>query len=94
VALLESVTPIGGATIGEGFTSFSGALVYASSAVPTGFALVANLTAGVRYFEAVGLETATDVNIKTGTFTAATSIIAGYGNALAGYVTKIDIVTP
>ena len=29
-----------------------------------------------------------------GTFSAATSVIAGYGNALVGYVTKIDIVTP
>ena len=57
-------------------------------------AVVANLTAGVRYFEARPTQTETDADVKTGTVTVATSVIAGYGNALAGYVTKIDIVTP
>ena len=40
-SLLQSVTPVGGETIGEAFQDFSGALVYPSSAVPTGFMLVA-----------------------------------------------------
>ena len=40
------------------------------------------------------LQVETDVSIKTGTVTLASSVIAGYGNALVGYVTKIDIVTP
>jgi hypothetical protein len=93
-SLLQDVAPIGGQTIAQGFSRFSGALVYPSTAVPTGFALVANLTAGVRYFEARALQTETDGNVKTGTFTVASSVISGYGNALAGYVTKIDIVTP
>lgn len=93
-ALLEDVTPVGGRTIAEGFNRFSGALVYPSTAVPTGFMLVANLIAGVRYFQARGLQMETDVAIKTGTFTVASSVIGGYGNALAGYVSKVDVVTP
>jgi hypothetical protein len=93
-SLLQDIAPIGGVSIAEQFSRFSGSLVYPSTAVPTGFALVANLTAGVRYFEARGLQSETDVNIKTGTVTVASSVISGYGNALAGYVTKIDIVTP
>jgi hypothetical protein len=37
----------------------------------------------------------TDVNIKTGTFSAATSVISGYGLGLAGGAfAKVDIVTP
>jgi hypothetical protein len=95
VALLESVTPIGGQTIGERFQKFSGALVYPSNAVPTGFMLVANLALGARYFEAVALQTVTDTAIKTGVQTVATFLIGGYGVTLtAGFVSKVDVVTP
>lgn len=98
-SLLQDVTPVGGATIGEPFQQFSGALVYPSSAVPTGFMLVGNLAAGVRYFEAQGTVTETQVaSIKTGTLTVATSTISGYGLILAGGATgafqKVDVVTP
>jgi len=97
-ALLQDVAPIGGITIAEGFQKFSGSLVYPSSAVPTGFALVANLRAGARYFEARRVATETDINIKTATLTVATSTIGGYGLGLVGGATgfaiKIDIVTP
>lgn len=94
-ALLQSVTPVGGETIGERFQDFSGSLVYASSAVPTGFMLVANLKAGCRYFQAQGVATETDTNIKTGTFSVATSVISGYGLGLAGGAfAKVDVVTP
>jgi hypothetical protein len=94
-ALLENVTPIGGQTIGERFQRFSGALVYPSSAVPTGFMLVANLQLGARYFEAWAMQTSTDVAIKTSVQTMATFIIAGYGVTLTtGFVSKVDVVTP
>lgn len=94
-ALLQSVTPTGGQTIAESFQNFSGALVYPSSAVPTGFMIVANLRAGVRYFEAQGVRTETDSSPKTGTLTIATSVIGGYGIGLAaGFAVKVDVVTP
>lgn len=92
-ALLQDITPVGGETIGQRFGDFSGSLVYASSAVPTGFMLVGNLKAGCRYFEATGIATETDQNIKTGTFSVATSVISGYGLGLAGGAfAKVDVV--
>jgi hypothetical protein len=99
VKLLESVAPIGGQTMAEGFTRFSGSIVYPSSAVPTGFMLVANLRAGARYFEAQSVMTETQVaSIKLGTLTVATSVIGGYGLGLVGgatgFVQKVDVVTP
>jgi len=95
VALLEDVTPVGGATIGEGFSRFSGALVYASSAVETGHITVANLSVGVRYFEAQGVLTETDTAPKTGVQTVATSLIGGYGIGLTGgFAVQVDVVTP
>lgn len=94
-ALLQDVSPIGGQSIAEGFQRFSGALVYASSAVNTGFITVANLKAGTRYFQARGLTTETDLAPKTDTLTVATSVIAGYGIGLAdGFATMVDVVTP
>lgn len=94
-ALLQSVTPVGGETIGQRFADFSGSLVYASSAVPTGFMLVANLKAGCRYFEARGVTSETDLAVKTGTLSVATSVISGYGLGLAGGAfAKVDVVTP
>lgn len=94
VALLEDVAPIGGDTIGEPFQRFSGAIVYPSSSVPTGFMLIGNLRAGVRFFEAAALRTATDVNIKTGVVTVATSWTAGFALGLVGAFVKVDVVTP
>ena len=95
VALLEDVTSIGGQTIGEGFTRFSGSLVYASSAVPTGFMLVGNLATGCRLWSADGVETRTNMEIKTSILTVATDTIAGFGTgAIANYAQKIDVVTP
>jgi hypothetical protein len=89
------VTPTGGVTIAEQFQNFSGALVYPSSAVPVGFMLVANLQAGVRYYEAQGLVTETDLAVKTSTYTIATSVIGAYGLGLAGGAfAKVDVVTP
>jgi hypothetical protein len=94
-SLLQSVTPTGGQTIAEMFQNFSGALVYPSSAVPTGFMLVANLQAGVRYYEAQGVVTETDIAVKTSTYTIATSVIGAYGLGLAGGAfAKVDVVTP
>lgn len=95
VSLLQDVSPIGGLTSGEGFQKFSGALVYASSAVNTGFMTVANLKAGCRYFQARGLTTETDLAPKTDTLTVATSVIAGYGIGLTGgFATMVDVVSP
>lgn len=95
VALLQDVAPVGGQTMAEGFSRFSGALVYPSSAVPTGFMIVGNLRSGVRYFEAQELLTESDVDIKTGTFSLATSVIAGYAiGLLGGAFIKVDVVTP
>lgn len=94
-ALLQDVSPIGGQTMAEAFQRFSGALVYASSAVNTGFMTVANLQAGTRYFEARPLTTQTDVSIKTDTITIATSVIGGYGVGLTGgFAVMVDVVTP
>lgn len=93
--LLQDVTPTGGATIAESFQRFSGALVYPSSAVDTGFMTVANLQAGARYFEAHGVATAVDESVKTGTRTVATALIGGYGITLtADFAVKVDVVTP
>jgi hypothetical protein len=95
VALLQDVSPIGGITTGEGFQKFSGALVYASSAVNTGFMTVANLKAGCRYFSARGLTSETDLDPKTDTLTVATSVIGGYGIGLTGgFAAMVDVVTP
>jgi hypothetical protein len=95
VALLEDVTPVGGATIGERFQRFSGALVYPSSAVETGHMTVAALQAAVRYFVARQLQTETDLAPKTDVTTLATSVIVGYGLGLVGDAfVQVDVVTP
>ena len=94
-ALLQDVTPTGGQTIAERFQRFSGAMVYPTTAADAGFATVANLRVGARYFEARALQTLTDVNVKTSVQTIATFVIAGYGLTLtAGAFVKQDIVTP
>jgi hypothetical protein len=97
-ALLQDVAPIGGQTMAEGFSRFSGALVYPSSAVNTGFITVANLAAGARYFEAQSVMTETDLAVKTSTLTVATSVIGGYGLGLvggaSGFAIMVDVVTP
>jgi hypothetical protein len=96
VNLLENVTPTGGQTIAESFQRFSGALVYPSNSVTTGFMTVANLPAGVRFFEATsGAGTAVDQNVKTGVQTVATALIGGYGITLTtGFAVMQDVVTP
>ncbi|NIJ13067.1 hypothetical protein FHU38_003411 [Saccharomonospora amisosensis] len=95
VHLLQDVSPTGGSTIAERFQRFSGALVYPSNAVSTGFMTVANLRVGARYFEAVGLSTATQVDVKTGVETVATYTVAGYGVTLTtGFAVMQDVVTP
>jgi hypothetical protein len=95
--LLENVTPTGGQTIAEAFQRFSGALVYPSNSVTAGFMTVANLPAGVRFFEATsGAGTLVDVaSVKTGISTIATALIGGYGITLAaGFAVMQDVVTP
>jgi hypothetical protein len=95
VALLQDVTPIGGDSIGERFQRFSGALVYPTTAQDTGLMVVANLRVGAIYFEAQPVTTATDEAVKTGTLTAATAVIGGYGVSLAdGFAVEVDVVTP
>lgn len=94
-ALLQDVAPTSGGDIAEGFTRFAGALIYPSNAVPTGFMLTGNLRTGVRYFEAAGLRTLTDLDVKTGAETAATDVLGGYGVLLGGGAfIKNDVVTP
>jgi hypothetical protein len=97
-ALLQNVTPVGGETIGERFQDFAGSLVYNSASVPTGFMLVANLRKGALYFEAQGLTVENHADVKTGTFTVASSVIANYGLTLnggtSGAYIKVDVVTP
>lgn len=94
VALLQDVAPIGGSTMAEQFGKFSGALVYPSNAVDTGFVTVANVKSGARYFQARGLGTETELATKTSTLTVATSVIGGYGLGLTGFASKVDVVTP
>jgi len=96
VALLQNVTSTGGETIGEDFPKFAGALVYASSAVPTGFMLVANLASACRFWSAgSGVQTQTFQDVKTGVLSAGTQIFAGFGTgAISSYVSKVDVVTP
>jgi hypothetical protein len=96
VALLQAVTSTGGKTIGEEFVLFAGALVYASSAVPTGFMLVGNLTSGCRLWTGDGgVQTRSHLDVKTSILTVATDIIAGFGTgAIANYCQKVDVVTP
>ncbi|WP_344386523.1 HK97 family phage prohead protease [Asanoa iriomotensis] len=94
-ALLQDVTPTGGATIAEKFQRFSGGLVYPSNAVNTGFITVANLKVGTRYFEVHGARTLTDVNVKTNVETIATSALGGYGiTVTTGFAVMVDVVTP
>jgi hypothetical protein len=97
-ALLQNVTPVGGETIGERFQDFAGSLVYNSASVPTGFMLVANLRKGALFFEAQGLLVENHADVKTGTFTVASSVIANYGltlnGGIAGAYIKVDVVTP
>lgn len=93
--LLEDVAPVGGDTIGERFQRFSGALVYPSSAVDTGFMTVANLRAGVRFFRAGSPRVVNDDDAKTGTRTISSFLIAGYGiNLTDGFAEQQDVVTP
>lgn len=95
IALLEDVTPVGGRTIGESFQQFSGATVYPSAEVTTGFMTVCNLRAGALFFEARGTMTEVDMSVKTGVRTVATSIIGGYGTgAIGSYAIQNDVVTP
>jgi hypothetical protein len=95
VSLLQAVTSTGRKTIAEEFVRFAGALVYASSAVPTGFMLVANLSTACRFWEAGGVETRTFADVKTSVVSVATDMIGGFGTgAVSGYVSKVDVVTP
>lgn len=94
VALLEDVTPASGSDVGEGFVRFSGALVYVSGAVNTGFMTIANLRFGCRYFAAGGTSLTTDEDIKTGIRTYASYVLAGFGTGLvSGYAKMQDVVT-
>jgi hypothetical protein len=95
VSLIQNVTSTGGRTIGEDFPRFAGALVYASSAVPTGFMLVGNLATACRFWEAGGVETRTFAEVKTSVLTVTTDMIGGFGTgAISSYVQKVDVVTP
>jgi hypothetical protein len=96
VALLQSVTATGGETIGQDFPRFAGAIVYASSACPTGFMLVGNLASACRFWSsAPGVQTRTFQDVKTGVLSAGTAIFAGFGTGLiSSYVSKVDVVTP
>lgn len=95
IALLEDIAPVSGSGIAEGFVRFSGACVYASSSVPTGFSLTANLRDSVRFFSAQGVRTATDTDVKTDLTTVATMTVAGYAIGLTGgSARKNDIRTP
>ena len=92
-ALFQDVNPIGGQTIAELFQRFAGALVYPSSSVTTGLVTVANLQVGALYFEAIGVTTATDEDVKSGVLTAATALIGGYGVTLtSGFAEQVDVV--
>jgi hypothetical protein len=95
LSLIETVSPVGGVTIGEAFGRFAGALVYASSAVTAGFMYACVPSIGVRYFEAQRLTVESLLAPKTGTLTVASSVIAGYAtNVVAGWTVKQDVVTP
>lgn len=95
VSLLQDVTPASGTDVADGFTRFSGAAVYPSSSVTTGFMTVCNMRAGVRYFQAQSVQLETDIAIKTAVTTYATSTIGGYGTGLiSGYAIMQDVVTP
>lgn len=95
VHLLEDITPASGSDVGEGFTRFSGSLVYPSSAVNAGFMTVANLRFGARYFQAGGQAQTTDQDVKTGVQTYATYVLSGFGTGLvSGYAEMQDVVTP
>ena len=92
-ALFQDVNPIGGQTIAERFQRFAGALVYPSNSVTTGLVTVANLQVGALYFEAIGAQTATDEDVKSGVQTVATALIGGYGITLtAGFAEQVDVV--
>lgn len=94
-ALLQDVAPTGGETQSQRFQRFSGSLVFPSSSVTTGFATVANLAAGARYFEANRLTVASDSDVRNGVSTIASSVIAGYATKLVvDYSEKVDVVTP
>jgi hypothetical protein len=93
-ALLQSVTPTGGESIGQPYPKFSGANVFETNAIVAGFMTVANLSAGMRFYQAQPLGTATLVDVKTGIQTFATSVIAGVGSTMTSYSISVDVVTP
>lgn len=93
--LLMDIAPTSAGDVSQRFQKFSGAIVFPSSAVDTGFMTVANLSVGARYFEAARMTVGADSDIKTGVSTISSSVIAGYATSLVtDYSEKVDVVTP
>lgn len=89
--LIEDVTPDGARSLAETFTSFAGARLYFSSLAAANTAFVV-YGGAFRFFEAQPFTLATDVDVKTGTITVATSVIAGFGSGLvAGGALKVGL---
>ena len=75
-------------------TQFGTGLLYVSSAVPTGFALVAALRAAGAFIVADPPSVASVQGLTTNEVTVRTEELAGFDVRLVGAVSKIDIVTP
>jgi hypothetical protein len=93
-ALLAPTTPANAGDVASSLVSFSGALLYPSAAVPTGFVLVAALAAVAKYVTATDLRTTVQPAVKTNLATVRTEIFADYGFLVAGGVRSVDVVTP
>jgi hypothetical protein len=84
-------TPTNGADIASTVERFSGARIFASTAVTAGTALVANLGVGLVYGSAQPTRVETDFDVKTSVSTLATSVIGGYGVGIPEAVQLLDI---
>ncbi len=84
-------TPTNGADIASTVERFSGARIFASTAMTAGIAMVANLGLGLVYGSAQPIRVETHLDVKTGVSTLATSVIGGYGVGIPEAVQAVDI---
>jgi hypothetical protein len=92
--LLADTTPANGQDVASRVTTFSGALVYPSASMTTGFMLVAALRAVARYGVTGGLRTNSVPNLKTNVVTVRTEIFSDLAITIGGGVKTVDVVTP
>jgi len=92
--LLAGFDPTDAGEAGGRVVTFGNGVLYPSSSVPTGFALVAAVRAAGRFIVADPTSVATTEALSTNETTVRTEELVGFDMALVGSAAKIDIVTP